>query len=142
MAEKYGSGCILPLETNKDDTNWDLVVPDVMPDCDLEIGFFLNRSARGKGIATEACKRLIRSAFEVSQLGEWGAICDERNLRSRNVLQKVGLAHRGRVRAYGKKRPAFHIRREEWANQPMGQVAKPNRNALPGAVSPVEDGGL
>ena len=39
-SEKYGSGYLLPMPVDEDDTDWDLVVPGSMPDCDIEVGFF------------------------------------------------------------------------------------------------------
>ena len=43
--EKYGSVALLPMPVDEDDTNYNLVVPEKMPDGDVEIGYFLKRSA-------------------------------------------------------------------------------------------------
>ena len=33
---------LLPMPVEEDDTDYSLVVPGQMPDCDVEIGYFLN----------------------------------------------------------------------------------------------------
>jgi len=113
-SEKYGSGYLLPMPVDEDDTDWDLVVPGSMPDCDIEVGFFLKRSAWGNGFATEFCKRLLKFAFEETSLKELVATLDEANTNSRNVLEKAGFSYGGRIRAYGKDGPVYRISREEW----------------------------
>jgi len=113
-SEKYGDCYLLPMPIDEDDTDWDLVVPDAMPDCDIAVGFFLKRPAWGNGFATEACKRLIRFAFEETSLKEVVASLDEENQNSRNVLEKAGFSYGGRIRAYGKDCPHFRISREAW----------------------------
>jgi len=113
-SEKFGDGYLLPMPIDEDDNDWDLVVPDVMPDCDITVGYFLKHSAWGNGIATEVCKRLIKFAFEETPLDEVVATLDEGNQKSRNVLEKAGFSYGGRIRAYGKDSPVFRISREEW----------------------------
>lgn len=113
-SEKYGDGYLLPMPVDEDDTDWDLLVPDAMPDGDIEVGYFLKRSAWGNGFATEACRRLIKFAFEETSLKEVVATLDEGNQNSRIVLEKAGFSYGGRIRAYGKDGPHFRISREEW----------------------------
>jgi hypothetical protein len=43
--EKLGTAVLLPLPVEDDDTNWDLVVGDDLPDGEIEIGYMLRRSA-------------------------------------------------------------------------------------------------
>ncbi|NKB35996.1 MAG: GNAT family N-acetyltransferase [Gammaproteobacteria bacterium] len=112
--EKYGSCALLPMPIDEDDTNWDLVVPDMMPDADIEVGYFLKKSAWGKGLATEACSRLIRFAFEEASLTHVLATIDDDNHGSRNVLEKVGFVYQGRRRAYAEDSPIFQIDRDRW----------------------------
>ena len=112
--EKLGSVALLPMPVEEDDTDFSLVIPDQMPDGDVEIGFFLRRSAWGKGYATEASKRLLQLAFEESPLSEVVATFDVCNFASRNVLQKSGLVDRGLMRCYGKNGPNFRMTRDEW----------------------------
>jgi len=122
--EKLGTAILLPLPVEKDDTDWDLMVGENIPDGDIEIGYILKKSAWGKGYATEACKRLLKFAFEDSPLQEVVATIDARNAASRNVLEKSGLVCEGLVRAYADDIPGFRITREQWrkSNVPQGEI--------------------
>ena len=113
--EKYGSGFLLPMPTDEDDTDWDLVRPGVLPDADVEIGYILKESAWGRGYATEVCRRLLRFAFEQTPLEEVVATLDDEHEASKRVLRKSGLSCRGRRRAYGRDSPDWRISRSEWA---------------------------
>jgi len=112
--EKLGSVALLPMPVEEDDTDFSLVIPGRMPDGDVEIGYFLKRSAWGHGYATETSKRLIRMAFEESPLTEVVATFDIGNVASRNVLEKVGFINRGTMRCYGEEGPNYRITRDEW----------------------------
>lgn len=112
--EKLGSAALLPMPVEEDDTDFSLVIPGQMPDGDVEIGYFLKRSAWGKGYATEASKRLLRFAFEESPLTEIVATFEVGNVASRNVLQKAGFVNRGLMRSYGENGPNFRVTRNEW----------------------------
>ena len=112
--EKYGSAILLPMPIDEDDTNYDLVVPEMMPDGDIEIGFSLKRSAWGKGYATEACRRLLRFAFQETPLLEVVATFEDENVASKRVLEKAGLIDRGRMHCYGEDSPSYRITRSEW----------------------------
>lgn len=113
--EKYGSGFLLPMPVEEDDTDWSLVVPGVLPDGDVEIGYFLKQGAWGKGYATEVCRRLLRFAFEETPLEEIVATLDDRHEASKRVLAKSGLTCRGRRRAYGQDGPDWRITKAEWS---------------------------
>jgi ribosomal-protein-alanine N-acetyltransferase len=112
--EKYGSVALLPLPIDTSDTDFNLVVPGKMPDSDVEIGYFLKRSAWGRGYATESCKRVLQFAFEESPLHEVVATFSEKNIASRNVLEKAGFTNHGTMRCYGEDGPNYRITRGEW----------------------------
>ncbi len=112
--EKLGDSYLLPLPIDEDDTDFSLVVMGQMPDAEIEIGFFLKRSAWGRGYATEVCKRLLQFAFQEVSLNEVVASVDEDNVASKKVLEKSGLLDRGRMRCYGKDSPIYRITRDEW----------------------------
>lgn len=117
-SEKYGSAALLPMPVEEDETDFSLLVPGQMPQCDIEIGYFLKRSAWGFGYATEACRRLLRFAFEETPLAEVVATFHKDNLPSRNVLLKAGFTDRGTMRCYGKDDGLnFRITRDEWLMQ-------------------------
>jgi len=112
--EKFGSVALLPMPVEEDDTDFSLVIPGQMPDGDVEIGYFLKRSAWGNGYATEASRRLIRMAFEESRLTEVVATFEVGNIASRNVLKKAGFVDRGMAQCYGETGPYYRITRDEW----------------------------
>ena len=112
--EKLGTAILLPLPIEEDDTNWDLVVGDELPDCEIEIGYMLKRSAWGRGYATEATKRLLKFAFEETPLEELVATTDPENTASRRVLEKCGLVYEGIRQAYAVDCPGFRITRQQW----------------------------
>ena len=115
--EKLGTSILLPMPVDLDDTDWDLVVGDDIPEGDIEIGYVLKKSAWGKGYATEACKRLLKFAYEESPLQEIVASIDPQNQASRNVLTKSGLREIGPIQSYGEPCPGFRITRQEWIEQ-------------------------
>ena len=112
--EKYGSCALLPLPIDDDDTDWGLVIPDIMPDGDVEVGYFLKQSSWGKGIATEVCRRLLEFVFKNTSLETVVATIDDENHKSENVLLKAGFIYIGRMRAYGEDSPIYRIDREQW----------------------------
>ena len=113
--EKFGSVFLLPMPVEEADTNYDLIVPDKMPNAEIEVGYVLKRSAWGKGIATEACRRLLEFAFQETELDSIVATLDEDNTASIRVLDKAGLAYRRQMLAYGEESPRYEITRDEWA---------------------------
>ena len=118
-SEKLGTAILLPMPIEEDDTNWDLVVGDDLPDAEIEVGYILKKSAWGKGYATEACRRLVRFAFEETPLQEVVATIDPENIQSRKVLEKSGLIYEDMRRAYAENCPGFRITRQQWlANNP------------------------
>ncbi len=112
--EKYGSVALLPMPVEEKETDYSLVVPDRWPDVDVEVGYFLKRSAWGRGYATEACNRILKLAFEESPLTEVVATFDPKNAGSRHVLEKAGFVDHGMRRAYAEDSPDYRITREAW----------------------------
>ena len=112
--EKIGSVALLPMPIEEKDTDYSLVVPGTMPDGDIEVGYFIKRSAWGKGFATEACRRIVQFAFDESPLTEIVATFDKGNAASRNVLEKVGFVNHGIRRCYGDEGVDYRITREDW----------------------------
>ena len=112
--EKNGSTMLLPMPVEEDDTDYSLVVPGKMPDGDVETGYFLKRSAWGRGFATETCRRLLQFAFQDTPLNEVVATFEVENVASKKVLEKAGLVDRGMMRCYGEDGPNYRITRDEW----------------------------
>lgn len=112
--EKLGSAALLPIPIDENETDFSLVIPGKMPDGDIEIGYFLKKSAWGKGYATEACECLLGFVFEETPLLEVVATFEESNVASRHVLTKTGFVDRGMRRCYGVDGPDYRITRDNW----------------------------
>ena len=112
--EKLGTAILLPMPIDADDTEWDLLGTDAIPDREIEVGYILKRSAWGNGYATEACKRMLQFGFEHTPLDEIVACIDPENTTSRSVLLKSGLREAGLFNAYALQIPGFRITRQEW----------------------------
>jgi RimJ/RimL family protein N-acetyltransferase len=112
--EKYGSAALLPMPIEEKDTDFSLVAPGKIPDSDIEIGYYLKRSAWGRGYATEASRRLLEFVFHETELWELVATFDQENTASRHVLEKIGFTNRGTRRCYGKESPFYRITRAEF----------------------------
>jgi len=62
----------------------------------VEIGWRLRCEAWGKGLATEGARAAMRFGFENVGLGEIVSFTTAANLRSRRVMEKLGMRHRVR----------------------------------------------
>lgn len=63
-----------------------------------EIGYSLAEDQWGKGYMTEACKAVIRFAFEELGLALVGIATSPENFRSQRVIEKCGFVYEGTVR--------------------------------------------
>ena len=112
--EKIGDGVLTPIPIELDDTDWDLLLGEDIPEGDIEVGYILKRAAWGRGVATEACTRLLRFAFEETPLEVIVACTDPENAVSQRVLRKSGMKDIGTIRAYQVDVPGFRLTRDEW----------------------------
>ena len=86
----------------------------------LEIGYSLVPSERGKGYCTEVVKIMVDYLFLSKDIGRIQAQTDPRNIASQKVLEKVGFKKEGTLRknffTRGEWRDAYvySILREEW----------------------------
>jgi len=86
----------------------------------LEIGYALVPSERGKGYGTEAAKTIVDYLFLSREVMRIQACTDTRNLGSQKVLEKAGFTKEGAMRKYlflsGEWRDTYlySIIREEW----------------------------
>jgi RimJ/RimL family protein N-acetyltransferase len=71
-----------------------------LPHARAEIGYWVGREYWGRGVATEAARRVVDLAFE--HFGVWRvwATCAPQNPASRRVLEKVGMRHEGVLRRW------------------------------------------
>ncbi|MEQ9260913.1 MAG: GNAT family N-acetyltransferase [Roseovarius sp.] len=112
--EKVGTGVLLPLPIDTDDTDWSSLVPDRYPEGEVEVGYMLKREAWGNGYATEICRALLRFGFEQTALDEIKATVDPDNVASHRVLRKCGMEHEGLRRAYATTCDGYGITRRQW----------------------------
>jgi len=112
--EKCGTAALLPMPIEEKDTDFSLVAPGKIPEGDIEIGYYLKRSAWGRGYATEASRRLLEFVFRETELRELVATFDRENTASRHVLEKIGFVNRGTMRCYGQQSPCYRITRAEF----------------------------
>jgi RimJ/RimL family protein N-acetyltransferase len=59
----------------------------------VEVGWRLNRSAWGNGYATEAGRAALEHAFRIADIDEVVSMTTHDNLRSRAVMERLGLIH-------------------------------------------------
>ncbi len=64
-----------------------------------EIGYWIRSDRQGRGLCTEACRRIARYAFEDLGAGRIWLNCDVKNLASRRVAEKLGMRREGRVKS-------------------------------------------
>lgn len=58
-----------------------------------EIGYWISASQIQQGYATECCKALIKTGFEIEMLERIEIHCDTKNTRSSAIPQKLGFVH-------------------------------------------------
>ena len=67
----------------------------------MEVGWLLERSAWGRGLATEAALACVDHGLEQVGLERIISIARTDNLASRRVMEKAGLTHRGEAHRRG-----------------------------------------
>jgi [ribosomal protein S5]-alanine N-acetyltransferase len=63
-----------------------------------ELGYVLNRSYRGRGLAPEAVRAMIAFGFEEMDLNRVEARCVAENTASARVMEKAGMTYEGTLR--------------------------------------------
>ena len=82
---------------------------------EVEIGWAIAASGRGKGYAVEAASRWIDVAFGDMGLDRVIAVVLPDNLVSRRVCERIGMAEEGLRRAYGKEHVVYALERDRAA---------------------------
>ena len=75
---------------------------------DAEVGWTLDRSTWGQGLATEGGSAALRFGFESQQMGKIISIAHRQNVASQRVMEKLGLRREGET---------------EWRDQPVAWYA-------------------
>jgi ribosomal-protein-serine acetyltransferase len=64
----------------------------------VELGYWLDAAMQGKGIVTQACRTMVRYAFEEQQVHKVVISCATDNPRSRAVAERLGFVQEGILR--------------------------------------------
>lgn len=62
----------------------------------VEVGWRLDAAQWGRGLATEGARAVLEFAFETAGLPQVVSFTSEGNLRSRRVMEKLGMTHNSR----------------------------------------------
>ena len=65
-----------------------------------ELTYSLSCQHWGKGLMTEAARAVMNWAFQTYSFNRMFAYCDPRNVRSRRVLEKLGMKREGQLRSH------------------------------------------
>lgn len=104
-----------------------------IPDRQGEVGYILHPDVWGQGYATEAAAALVDFGFASARLHRIYARCDERNLPSARVMQRLGMREEAHLRDH-----SFHKGRwnselvravlsSEWPPSPPSRADSPKR---------------
>ena len=64
----------------------------------VELGYWLDAAMEGKGKVTQACRTMVRHAFEEHELHKVEISCATDNTRSRAVAERLGFSQEGILR--------------------------------------------
>lgn len=79
-----------------------------------EVGWRLDRSFWGRGLATEGARECLRYGFEEVSLNGIISMTVPENLASRRVMEKCGLVYRGMTNCRGYEVAWYAMDRSEW----------------------------
>jgi ribosomal-protein-serine acetyltransferase len=75
--------------------------------CSVELGYWLDAVMQGQGIVTQACRIMVRHAFEVHQMHKVVISTAIDNPRSRAVAERLGFVQEGILRQVGRLRDRY-----------------------------------
>jgi ribosomal-protein-alanine N-acetyltransferase len=78
---------------------------------EIEIGWRFRADRWGRGYATEAARAALAFGFEEAGLDEIAAVTLPENLRSRRVMEQIGMEYDGSAWYYGHQQVKYVIRR-------------------------------
>jgi len=94
-----GRGCTWAVADPRDDRLLgSATLFDWEPDVECEIGWWVHPAERGRGVATEAARRLASYAFDELRVTRVRAVAATGNAASRHVCESVGMRHTGTER--------------------------------------------
>ncbi|WP_052594592.1 GNAT family N-acetyltransferase [Luteipulveratus mongoliensis] len=93
------------------------------------IGIWLQKSARGKGVGTQAQRLVADLLFRHTQVNRVEAHTDVRNVAEQRALERAGFSQEGVVRGAHWRNGRHHdgflysVLRDEWANSQAGAAS-------------------
>jgi RimJ/RimL family protein N-acetyltransferase len=84
------------------------------PDNPIEMGWRLLPEYWGNGYATEAAQRMLEFAFEHLKLPKIRAVCHQENIKSVNVMHRLGMTYRGIEFWYNLEVFAYELTKEQY----------------------------
>lgn len=81
---------------------------------ETEVGYAVDKEFWGRGLATEAARKLLEYGFEVLNLGEIVAVARPDNRGSRRVMEKLGMSYDYTGEFYGRPLVHYSIARAEF----------------------------
>jgi ribosomal-protein-alanine N-acetyltransferase len=91
---------------------------------DVELGYYLGRSAWGRGYATECAGASLRFGFQRIRLPRIVAVTRVRNTASQRVLEKIGMTFEAKATAYGFPVRRYQIDRATWRARQKGAAER------------------
>ena len=79
-----------------------------------EIGYWVRTDVSGRGICTLATQLMVLAGFQLMKLKRIQIVCDENNMGSRRVIDKVGFHYEGLQRNMSYGEAPEHIKKQGW----------------------------
>lgn len=76
---------------------WGMLKPFLVDPAETEIGYGVARAWWGQGYGTEIARVLLAYSFVILELDRIVAAVHPKNVRSRRILERLGMAFRGKV---------------------------------------------
>lgn len=91
----------------------------------VELVYLMARAAWGRGLASEASRACLRYGFEELRLAEIIALTKQGNLRSRRVMERLGMRYVRDDNFYGYACVRYAISRDDWRPDNSIYVLRP-----------------
>jgi ribosomal-protein-alanine N-acetyltransferase len=92
----------------------------------LEIGWRLRKDKWKQGLASEAAQRMAGFAFDSLNAPLLCAVCQQENLASARVMQRLGMRYRGVERWYEMDTAVYEMTRSEWISAQPDESSGPD----------------
>ena len=93
-------------------------------DGEVDLGYRLLRSCRGRGYATEAAAACLDTGFQELGLTTIVARAANANAASLRVIEKLGMRRRAAVQCHGLDSTLYALTREQWSQHPLSRALR------------------